>query len=47
VSQADTTKSSSANVTIQSPTATGTYSITVNAMLNGVLHSTVLTLNVQ
>ncbi len=47
VSQADTTKSSAANVTIQSPTATGTYSITVNAMLNGVQHSTVLTLNVQ
>ncbi len=47
VSQADTTKSSSANVTIQSPTASGTYPITVTAMLNGVQHYTILTLNVQ
>jgi hypothetical protein len=34
-------------VTLLSPTASGTYSITVNAVLGGVQHSSILTLTVQ
>jgi hypothetical protein len=47
VSVADSTKSSSANVTINSPTPTGAFPITVNAMMGGVQHYTILTLTVQ
>jgi hypothetical protein len=47
VSLADSTKSDSSPVTLLSPTASGTYSITVNAVLGGVQHSSILTLTVQ
>jgi len=46
-SQADTTKAGTATVNLEAPTANGSYSITINANLNGVQHYTILTLNVQ
>ena len=47
VAQADTNKSASAPVTINPSTASGTYAITVTAMLGGVQHSIPVTLVVQ
>ena len=47
VSQADVTKSGSATVTIVSPTASGTYTITVTAIEGGLSQNTTATLVVQ
>ena len=47
VSQADVTKSGSATVTIQAPTQTGTYAITVTATAGTLSHNTTATLIVQ
>ena len=47
VSQADASKSGSAGVTLLTPTASGTYTITVTAVSGSLTHSTDLTLTVQ
>lgn len=47
VSQADASKSGSAGVTVLTPTASGTYTITVNAVSGSLSHSTQVTLTVQ
>jgi hypothetical protein len=47
VSQADSTKFASANVTINSPTPNGGYTIIVTAMLGGIQHTIPVVLTVQ
>jgi hypothetical protein len=47
VSQANASKSGSAGVIVLTPTASGTYTITVNAVSGSLSHSTQLTLTVQ
>lgn len=47
VSQADSTKSGTASVTVLAPTPSGAFPITVTATLGGIQHYTILTLTVQ
>jgi hypothetical protein len=47
VSQADPTKSASAVLTVQAPTPTGTYNVTITATSGGVVHTTTAVLVVQ
>ena len=47
VALADVTKSAQANVTIQAPTPSGSYTITITALMGGLTPTTNVTLNVE